>query len=106
MPKQSGNEKIQKKWTTLISVGLFFVAIFLFNAAFQDVRTTVKLKNEISSSKAEIKSLTNEKDKLAQEKANMEDSEYVTRFARGKFMVSKEGEQVFILPNKSDDMQE
>lgn len=50
-----------------------------------------------------INSLENQKDDLSKEKQNLENPEYVKRFARGKYMVSKPGEQVFKLPAKNND---
>ncbi|MEG0275072.1 MAG: septum formation initiator, partial [Longicatena sp.] len=33
---------------------------------------------------------------------NLENPDYVKRFVRGRYLVSKPGEQVFILPSKND----
>ena len=60
-------------------------------------------KDEITSSEEMINSLENQKDDLSKEKQNLENPEYVKRFARGKYMVSKPGEQVFKLPAKNND---
>ena len=50
-----------------------------------------------------ISSLESQQKDLKKRKENLEDPEYVKRYARGKFMVSKPGEQIFKLPSKSDD---
>ena len=65
--------------------------------------TTFRLKKEISTSEEMISSLESQQKDLKKRKENLEDPEYVKRYARGKFMVSKPGEQIFKLPSKSDD---
>lgn len=88
---------------TFISLVAIFVACFLIYAASSDLIMTMKLKEEISSSEDMINSLEQQKSELTKTKENLENPEYVKRFARGKYMVSKPGEQVFKLPAKSDD---
>lgn len=87
---------------TFFSLVVIFVACFLIYAASSDLMMTLKLKKEISSSEEMISTLESQKSELAKEKTNLEDPEYVKRFARGKYMVSKPGEQVFKLPSKND----
>lgn len=85
---------------------VIFVAFFLIWAACQDVIMTLSLKKEISSSEKMITDLESQKNTLSKEKTNLENPEYVKRFARGKYMVSKPGEQVFKLPAKNDSGEE
>lgn len=87
---------------TFFSVAIIFVAIFLIFSAGQDVYTTIQLKKEISESQAMVDDLENQKASLTKEKTNLENPDYVKRFVRGKYLVSKPGEQVFILPSKND----
>lgn len=99
-------EKKKKKrhpLKTLFSLLIIFVSCFLIWIASADLFMTMKLKKEISSSEEMITNLENQQKSLANEKSNLENPEYVQRFARGKYMVSKPGEQVFKLPSKSDD---
>ena len=87
---------------TFFSFLVIFIAFFLIWSAAQDVITTVKLKKEISASQEMIEELENQKTTLSKEKTNLENPDYVKRFVRGKYLVSKPGEQVFILPPKND----
>lgn len=88
---------------TFFSLVLIFVSCFLIYIASSDLILTMKLKKEISSSEVLITNLESQKQNLTDEKSNLENPEYVKRFARGKYMVSKPGEQVFKLPSKSSD---
>ena len=108
----SKNEKEQKKSAkpkrkkhplkTFFSLTVIFIACFLMYTAAQDVFMTIQLKKEISSSQKMVEDLESQKTSLSKEKENLENPEYVKRFVRGKFLVSKPGEQVFILPSKND----
>ena len=91
-------KKKRNKLKTFLSLAAIFIACFLIYAASSDLMMTMKLKDEITSSEEMINSLENQKDDLSKEKQNLENPEYVKRFARGKYMVSKPGEQVFKLP--------
>lgn len=71
--------------------------------AGDDLLMTFHLKQEISNNEQMITDLQDQKDGLAQQKTNLEDPDYVKRYARGKYMVSKPGEQVFKLPSKNAD---
>ncbi|MEG1638176.1 MAG: septum formation initiator family protein, partial [Erysipelotrichaceae bacterium] len=61
-------------------------------------------KKEIADSEAELNKLNKENGELTKTKKNLEDPEYVKRYARGKYMVTKgeDGEQVFKLPSKAE----
>lgn len=83
------------------SIAVIFVACFLIISASQDVFMTFRLKQEITSTQKMVNDLENHKSSLTKQKANLENPDYVKRFARGKYMVSKPGEQVFKLPSKS-----
>ena len=92
-------KKKRNKLKTFLSLAAIFIACFLIYAASSDLM----MKDEITSSEEMIDSLENQKDDLSKEKQNLENPEYVKRFARGKYMVSKPGEQVFKLPAKNND---
>lgn len=96
-------KKKRNKLKTFLSLAAIFIACFLIYAASSDLMMAMKLKDEITSSEEMINSLENQKDDLSKEKQNLENPEYVKRFARGKYMVSKPGEQVFKLPAKNND---
>ena len=97
-------KKKRNKLKTFLSLAAIFIACFLIYAASSDLMMTMKLKDEITSSEEMmINSLENQKDDLSKEMQNLENPEYVKRVARGKYMVSKPGEQVFKLPAKNND---
>ncbi|MEJ8737906.1 septum formation initiator family protein [Erysipelotrichaceae bacterium HCN-30851] len=91
----------------LISLIVIGVSGYLFYEASKDVVVMFNLKQEISANNSEIEELTEEKEKLSTQKKKLEDPEYVKRYARDKYLASKDGEQVFKLPGgKSEDTEE
>ena len=96
--KQNVSKKKKRPIKTFFSVLFIFIACFLIYSSAHDVLMTVKLKKEISSHQEIVDELESEKSSLTKEKKNLEN---VKRFVRGKYLVSKPGEQVFILPSKN-----
>lgn len=93
-PKKKKFSPVKK----LFSLCLIAVACYFTYNAAQEFLTTLQLKKDIADAQTVIQSLENEHTELEEEKAKMEDPEYVKRYVRGKMMLSKEGEQVLILP--------
>ena len=52
---------------------------------------------------SEAGKLSSQKKELSAQKEKLKDPEYVKRYARGKFLVIKKGEQVFKLPGGSSE---
>ena len=90
----------------LISFVVIGLSCFLIYAASQDVVIMLNLKQEISANNNEIDKLSTQKKNLSTQKKKLEDPEYVKRYARDKFLVSKKGEQVFKLPKGSSEESE
>lgn len=97
-PKKKKSNPLKK----IFSLCLIAVACTLTYNAAQEFLTTLQLKKDIADAQSVIESLNNEHAELEDEKAKMEDPEYVKRYVRGKMMLSKEGEQVLILPSVNE----
>lgn len=87
----------------LISLLAIGVSCYLIYAASTDVIVMLNLKQEISANNSEINKLSSQKKELSAQKEKLKDPEYVKRYARGKFLVIKKGEQVFKLPGGSSE---
>lgn len=99
-----GNGNVRKKktsrWvTSFVICGLSFVLLYNFA---QEVLTTLAYKEEIHEAEALLEQLKLEEDELMKQKDNLNDDEYIKRYARGKYMVGKEDEQVFSLPSNDE----
>lgn len=104
MQKEKRNIKRKKKKrpiATFFSLLLIFCAAVMLYQTAEDLKTTINLKKEISSTESTISNLETQQAELENEKLKLSDDEYVKRYARGKYMMSKPGEQVFVLPPKN-----
>ena len=89
--KASGNKKRSKLLSHAKNVVLIaFSCIFIYNV-FNEVMTTRELQQNLAS---EIEA---ERADLEEEKEKLQNPDYVKRYARGKLLVSQDGEQVFSL---------
>lgn len=70
---------------------------------FTNVSKIIEIKNEKESLSDKLVSLKDEEDKLNSDIKRLSDPEYIARYAREKYMYSKEGELIIRLPDEEDD---
>ena len=90
----------------IISIVLICAAIGIFYNVFKQVKTMYDLKKQSDLVEAELTALEDENAALVSTKEKLEDSSYVTTYARGAYMFSKGDEKVFYLPSSSSDSEE
>ncbi|EOS60245.1 hypothetical protein C815_01625 [Firmicutes bacterium M10-2] len=83
----------------VISLILLMVSFSLFYFGGQEIQTTFSLKGQIRENLKESAQLDEKKKELETTKENLSNPDYVEYIARGKYLVSKEGEQVFKFPS-------
>lgn len=88
---------------TFFSLVAILIACFLTYTAGQEFLTTLQLKKDIADAQSIISELDDKQKEYETEKSNLENPDYVKRYARGKYMVSKDGEQVLKLPTKGEE---
>lgn len=76
---------------------LAMIAFFGTGAAL-DIVESVQLKSQLKASKNELVELNEGKKSLLLEQQKLEDPAYVENYARGTHLLSKDKEQVFVLP--------
>lgn len=96
--KEKRKSSVSKKIVLLALLCLS--GFFAINVA-HEVTQMFALKSSISDALSKQDKLAKEKTNLKKDKKNLENPEYLLRYARGKYLVTKEdGEQVFTLPEK------
>ena len=98
--KPKGRKK-RSMLAKFISLVVICFSLFMLYGVVKEVLTTMELKQQISRVEEELKTLQEENKYLTLQRDKHEDPAYVQSYARGSFMLSKEGEQIFYLP--SDD---
>ena len=66
---------------------------------FSNVSKIIEIKNQKKALNDKIASLKEEQEKLNLDLKKLEDPEYVARYAREKYMYSKDGEIIIRLPD-------
>ena len=77
----------------LIPVSIYTVVI--------ECMTTVKLHQQLAEVQAKLQEVKDENTYLTQQKEKLQDPDYVESYARGNYQLSKDGEQIFYLPEKN-----
>ena len=98
-------KKVKKKMTPflrLICYALIIVSgVLLFEVA-KEIYTTIELKKQMEEAQVKFEEVKQEAAYLTSEKEKLTDPNYVQSYARGTYMLSKDGEQIFYLPEKDD----
>ena len=78
---------------------VFFVvsAVLLFNV-YQDFSKNSELRRELAEAQAQLELINTENETLTEQKEKLNDDAYVQSYARANYMLSKDGEKVFYLP--------
>lgn len=96
--KKSGNKKKQyHPMKKFFSVFLVLIGGCFTYMSAKEIITTMQLRQEIQQTEAEIEALKTQQSKLEEQKEKFSDEEYVKRYARGRFLLSKDGETLYKL---------
>lgn len=83
-----------------VYIAMLVMSGFLIMGGLQQLSMTHELKSSIVQKEKEEKELSSKKKELEKAKQNLTNPDYVEYIARGKYLVTKEGEQVFKFPSK------
>ncbi len=86
--------KKEKKRLFFISVIIIFLIVFLGVTTYKDFLTIVNNKKETKKLNAQYEKLLDEKKSLTSEVTKMKDPEYLARYAKEKFLYSKDDEVI------------
>ncbi len=77
-------------------IAVVLSCVFLLSV-YSEIQTTMALKAQVEEARAQLETVQKENDYLVVQKEKLNDEDYIQSYARGKYSVSKEGEQVFYL---------
>lgn len=92
-------KKIQHVFVYFVMLGM---SAFLIMGGMRQLVMTHELRTSINQKQKEKKALSSKKKELEKAKQNLTNPDYVKYIARGKYLVTKEGEQVFKFPSKDN----
>lgn len=92
-------KKRKIKTRSLIVSGLMLaISFMLLKPVVEEVLDTVQLSRSIKEVETQLQVLEAENGTLSEQKAKLQDPEYVKSYARATYMLTKEGEQIYYLP--------
>lgn len=106
MSNKSNKRQPKKKMKPMASLGMLIVygvSAYLIYVSSTLIYQMFTLQQQIKSTQSELTSIQNENDYLTAQRDKLKDPNYVQEYARGNYMMSKDGETIFYLP--SDDNQ-
>lgn len=106
MAKRKRTQKKKGLFHVLFYVFLAGASAFLIWEGVMELKTTVELNNSIKETKLRIRELEKQKSELEKKKKDLSDPDYIEYIARGKYLVTKEGEQVFKFPSAGEQSEE
>lgn len=93
---------LNRLFKNIFSVVLVLVSVFLIQSSVKSWSKVSKSKQEIKILEAELLTLDEEASNLEGLKSKLSDPNYVQNYARGKHLMTKSDEQVFVLPKASE----
>jgi cell division protein DivIC len=76
--------------------------MYLLYRVAAEVYTTITLKRQLLEVEEKYQQVLDENEYLTREREKLEDPDYVASYARGNYMLSKDDEQIFYLPEDED----
>lgn len=96
---KKGTSKKTKRRIRLLSITIFILIGIIFASTFNDLTQIFQNKNEISVLTKEYNTLLHDEESLQSEITKLQDSDYVARYAREKYLYSLPDEVIIKLPN-------
>lgn len=76
---------------------LLTCSVFFLYTAIKELTTTKQLKDDINKAQEYALQIEKERSDLEKQKEMLQDPNYVINYARGKLLISQDGEQIFSL---------
>ena len=92
MKKKKKKSPIKRFFVYSILLGL---SCYMLYCGFKELETTAQIRLSMEDNKKESQALDERKEELEETKENLENPDYIEYLARGKYLVTKDGEQVF-----------
>jgi len=100
--KKNKKKKKMTPFLKLVCYVMIFASLVLLYNVFKEVYTTMTLKEQLAEVQEKYQEVLDENAYLTSEREKLEDPDYVANYARGTYLLSKDDEQIFYLPEDED----
>ena len=88
--------------TKFMCLILILMSCYMLYSVGREIYTTFRLHKELSEVELKLQEVQDENTYLSNEKTKLQDPDYVQSYARGNYMLTKDGEQIFYLPENTN----
>lgn len=96
--KKKKKSPLAKVFTVVLSLLMLAGTGYFLWQISREVETTFTLLTDINDAKKELADLKAEQEHLMQQKEQLLDENYVKIWARGEYLITQEGEEIYKLP--------
>jgi len=100
--KQGKSFSFKRLFTNFLTLALVVASVTLISGSIKEWSKNYKSKKQLAELQTELERLEEETVHLEGLKSKLSNSNYVQNYARGKHLMSKSDEQVFILPKAKE----
>lgn len=100
--KRQKSFRFKRLFSNFLTVAMVVASVYLVSSSVTEWTQNYKSKQELTQLQAELDSLGQETVELEGLKKKLSNADYVQNYARGKHLMSKSDEQVFVLPKAKD----
>lgn len=100
MKKKSSKAFYKNVVFNIVMVAMFILSIFFLIDIYQEIIITLDLRKQLDLIEERYNIIVQENEALQDQKGRLNDPDYVKNYARAGFMLSREGEQIFFLPQQ------
>ena len=97
MNQKTKKRKLRKPMYHLKNICLVLASFFFIYTFVTELSTTFALKKDITEAETVRDQLAKERATLEKQQEMLQDPNYVINYARGKLLISQDGEQIFYL---------
>ena len=103
--KKKKKKKSRKKLTPfskficIICIGIGCYGLYI---GINEILMFQRLNSELKEANARYQEVKDENSYYTSEKEKLQDPDYIQSYSRGNYMLSKDGEQIFYLPEKDN----
>jgi cell division protein DivIC len=97
-------KRLRFKYKNMMMSLLFTVGgIILLIPVINEVLTTIELNNTLTEVRAQLSALEVENQQLQDQVNKLSDEDYIISYARGVYMLSKDGEKIYSIVDENGD---
>lgn len=100
--KKKKSRKKLTPFSKLICILFIGFGCYLLYIGISEIIMYQRLNSELKEANARYQEVKDENSYYTSEKEKLQDPDYIQSYARGNYMLSKDGEQIFYLPEKDN----